>query len=88
MEIGSFVRGALARRGERDGTPALQSGGVGSGRRKWLPSRSTAPYHGQPWTRAEYTEEIRRRLDGGVTPGTVHEAWTEDKLEGGVKHGC
>ena len=42
---------------------------------KRLPSRSTAPTDGQPWTRAEYIEEIRRGTDGGVTPWRVHEAY-------------
>ena len=74
----SFVRGAPARRGKRAGTPAPQArggGGVGSGWRKWLPSSSTAPTDDQPWKRAEYTEELRRGLDGGMTLGTVHEAY-------------
>ena len=71
MERGSFVQGAFARRGKGAGTLAPQAGGVGSGQRKQLPSHSTAPTDDQPRKRAEYTEEIRRGPDGGVTPGTV-----------------
>ena len=75
IERGSFVQGAPARRGKRAGTLAPQAGDVGSDWRKRLPSRSTAPTDNQPWKRAVYTEEIRRGPDGGVTPGTVHEAY-------------
>ena len=75
MEERSFVRGALARLGKRAGTPTPQAGGVGSGQRKRLPSRSTVPTDDPAWNRNEYTEEIRHGPDGGVTPGTVHETY-------------
>ena len=55
--------------------PSVPIQGVFSGRRKGLPSRSAAPTDSQPWTRAEYTPEIRRGSDEGVAPLRVHEAY-------------
>ena len=60
-----FRSAALAQCGKRTGTPTPQSGGAGSGRRKWLPPRSIASTDDQP------PAQTRERAESGSgTAGT------------------
>ena len=81
MERGSSVRGALARRGERAGTPTGASDPAEGNGSHHAPLR---PPTAKPGARAKYTPEISRGPDRGVTPVRVPEAYGAGRLGGQV----